>query len=132
MDVQVFGQILNRHTMLGEKTTKGAERVIEHVLVIDGLEQAAVDEVKQIRSLDDRHAVVVQQNCNAFDKVVNFWDVCKDIVRVNRSRFDAGSAHLGGKRGVKYSTRVSTPVSWATRATFAAGSIPRTRIPASR
>ena len=97
--------------------------------MVDRIELIEFDQPKQVRKLKRENAVWLQQNLEAFHKIVQVGHLRQNIVAGDK----VGVAAFGGKVlshfMPKKRTSVGTPFFTAASATFAAGSMPRTGMP---
>ena len=69
------------------------EGPIEDVLVIDRVELGLFDHVAQVRHLEARDSIILQQNLEPFDEIVDRVDMGGDVV----GNHDIGTLTLGGE-----------------------------------
>src|SRR6185312_15991542 len=79
--------------MAAEQGTQGRDREITQVLVVDRIELSMLDEILDVRALDDGDSVILQKCCNARDEAVGVGYVGQDVVRVDH----IGPAALGNQ-----------------------------------
>ncbi len=79
--------------MIAEKPRQRRHREVAEMLVIDGVELALLDQVDDVRRLDDGHACGLQQGSDAVDEAVQIGHVGEHIV----SQEDIGLLALGGQ-----------------------------------
>ena len=69
-----------------EQVTERRERVVEEVLVVDGVELDRVHEVADVRRLDHEAAVVAQHACGALQHAGDVGHVGQHVVGVQHRR----------------------------------------------
>ena len=103
------------------------QREVAQVLVVDRVELAVVEHVLDVRHLDHRHAVRLQQRPDAGDEAVQIGDVGEHVVGVE----DVGALPVCRQPLAQASRRRTRdasgcPARSATAAMFRAGSMPST------
>ncbi len=71
------------HAVAAEQPVQGRQRVVAEVLVVDRVELALGDHVAHVRRLEDRHAIVGQQQLEAADEAVEVGNVGEHVVGVH-------------------------------------------------
>ena len=79
MDRDALG-IVQRQALAREERLQRGAREVAVMLVVDGVELAVVHQVTHVRHLDDRGAVVGDQNSDALDEAVQVGDMGHHVV----------------------------------------------------
>src|SRR3954469_5031309 len=103
----------------------GDKRKVREVLMIDGVKLVLAHQMGKFQSHD---TIALQHTLNARDEIIQIGYLSKSIICDHEIRFCAFRNQLAGSLFAKDSTRVGTPLSTATLATFAARSMPSTGI----
>ncbi len=85
--------VVQVEAMAPEEVVQRGDREVAQVLVVDGVELAVVDEILDVRHLDDCNAVVLEQARDAAHEAVGVGHVGEDVVGVD----DVGPLALGGQ-----------------------------------
>ncbi len=85
VDRQPF-DIDNRQAMAAEEVIERGERVVAEVLVIDRIELAVVDHLLDVRRLDHRDAVLLEEDADPLHDAVEVRHMGEHIVRVHDVR----------------------------------------------
>ena len=114
-----------------EESLERCERVIEQVLVIDGVELEIGQQILDVRRLHHERPIGREEEADALDHTMDVGNMGHHVVRKDDVGPNALVDEAPGELGAKDLHRVGIPRSSATFAMLRAGSIPSTGMPAS-